>query len=129
MTAIDTNVLVRLLTNDDPVQSPRAARVLARDDVFVSTSVLLETEWVLRGAYGLGGPAIHAAFERLVSTASIALESPAAVHQAVDWLGAGMDFADALHLASASGETFVTFDRKLAKRAARAEGAPRVELL
>jgi predicted nucleic-acid-binding protein len=47
---VDTNVLVRLVTNDDPVQSIKAARLFAEEDVFVSRTVLREVEWVLRGA-------------------------------------------------------------------------------
>jgi predicted nucleic-acid-binding protein len=51
--AVDTNVIVRLVANDDPAQSPRAARLFAREDVYVPKTVVLETEWVLRVAYEL----------------------------------------------------------------------------
>lgn len=130
MIAIDTNVLVRLLTNDDPVQSPRAAAVFAREDVHIPKTVLLETEWVLRGAYGLAPTTIQAAFERLRSTRSVTLEDPTGVQQALAWYTAGMDFADALHLASAGqANRFVTFDGVLVKRAKRLGGLVDVERL
>ena len=53
MLAVDTNVVVRYLANDDTAQAARAQRLLARDDVFVPLTVLLEAEWVLRGAFGI----------------------------------------------------------------------------
>jgi len=130
MIAADTNVLVRLLTNDDARQSPRAAEVFSSEDVFIAKTVLLETEWVLRAAYGLSPASIGAAFARLASTASVSLEDAGAVAHALSWYGAGMDFADAVHLASAaSASAFVTFDRPLARRAKAAKGAPPVTLL
>src|ERR1041385_573755 len=52
MLAIDTNVVVRYLTSDHPKQAARAEALVERQDVFVATTVLLETEWVLRSAYG-----------------------------------------------------------------------------
>jgi predicted nucleic-acid-binding protein len=51
MIAVDTNILVRILTNDDPIQARRAVKILKSDDIFISKSVLLETERVLRQAY------------------------------------------------------------------------------
>jgi len=130
MIAIDTNVLVRLVTDDDEAQSARAAHLFASDDVWLSKTVLLETEWVLRGAYHLDPEAIHEVFERLLSTVSVSIESSEAVRLALSWFHTGMDFADALHLASVStAEKFATFDRKLARRARRIEDAPAVESL
>jgi predicted nucleic-acid-binding protein len=128
--AVDTNVLVRLVTNDDPVQSPRAARLFVKEDVFVSLTVLLEVEWVLRGAYELPPPAIQNAFERLVSVPSVTVEAAAAVARALTWFAGGMDFADALHLASSATSVtgFHTFDKALARRAGKLANAPAVEL-
>jgi predicted nucleic-acid-binding protein len=44
MIAVDTNLLVRILTNDDPNQARRAVKILKSDDIFISKTVLLETE-------------------------------------------------------------------------------------
>jgi predicted nucleic-acid-binding protein len=49
--AVDTNVVVRFLVNDDREQARRARALVDGKDVFVATTVLLETEWVLRSAY------------------------------------------------------------------------------
>ena len=52
MLAIDTNLIVRYLVGDDPGQAARARRLIDNNDVFICTTVLLETEWVLRSVYG-----------------------------------------------------------------------------
>ncbi|HEX3597312.1 MAG TPA: type II toxin-antitoxin system VapC family toxin [Polyangiaceae bacterium] len=130
MIAVDTNVLVRLVTNDDPVQSPRAARLFVEQDVFVSWTVLLEVEWVLRGAYELPPPTIQNAFERLMSVPSVTVDAAAAVARALTWFADGMDFADALHLASSATSVtrFHTFDKTFARRARKLGTTPAVEL-
>ena len=48
MLAVDTNLVVRLLTNDEPAQAKRAAAAFAANEIYIAKSVLLETEWVLR---------------------------------------------------------------------------------
>jgi predicted nucleic-acid-binding protein len=122
MISIDTNILVRLVANDDATQSPRAAQLFAADDVFVPKTVMLETEWVLRFSYALPRAAIAAAFGKVLSASSVTGEGAEAVQSAIDAYAAGMDFADALHLCSSvSSEKFLTFDKKLARAAARAK--------
>jgi predicted nucleic-acid-binding protein len=114
MHAVDTNVIVRYLTFDDPDQSGRATAVMEGLEVWISTTVLLETEWVLRRAYRFSVTALVGALRRLAGLSNVALEDPSLAHQALDWCEAGMDFADALHLASSAGrEAFLTFDRQL----------------
>lgn len=130
MIAVDTNVLVRLVTNDDPKQSPRAAQVFVEDDVYLSKTVLLETEWVLRSAYALSTSVIGSAFARLLEVPSVTLEDSPAVVRALNLYAAGMDFADALHLASSTIATrFATFDKAFARCAAKLEATPVVALL
>jgi predicted nucleic-acid-binding protein len=124
--AIDTNVVVRLLTNDDPAQAARAADLLARERVLVPKTVLLETEWVLRYSYELPPSVVLAAFRKLLGLPQVAAEDATAIARALELYEGGMDFADALHLASARDATaFATFDTRLAKRAGR-ESAVRV---
>lgn len=114
--AIDTNVLVRFLTADDPRQAQAARGVIEAGKIFIGTTVVLETEWVLRAGYRLSSPEIAAALRGLGGLAGVSLEEPAKVAQALDWMAEGMDFADALHLArSGHCSAFITFDRKLAK--------------
>lgn len=62
--ALDTNVLVRLLVNDDPAQAEQAAELIDSSPAcFVPITVALELEWVLRGAYKLPREAVITAFE------------------------------------------------------------------
>jgi len=63
MIAVDTNLLVRLLTNDDPVEAKRALRVMESDDILIPKTVLLETEWVLRHGYVLAREIIAQSFQ------------------------------------------------------------------
>jgi predicted nucleic-acid-binding protein len=129
--ALDTNVLVRIFTRDDPAQAEVAAGVLRREPCLVPKTVLLETEWVLRYTYELEPETILEAFSRLLGFRGVEVEDRAAVLRALRWYRQGLDFADALHLASSGdAESFATFDRTLSSQAARhCEGAPTVELL
>lgn len=125
MIAVDTNVLVRVLTNDEPAQAKRALKRMRSDAVWISKTVLLETEWVLRHAYALDAAAIGRAFTTLLAVASVEVEGRAAVLRAMAWHATGMDFADAMHLAASdAASAFVTFDRKLARAAKRAGAKP-----
>jgi len=127
MLAVDTNVIVRYLTNDHPEQSPRARALIDGHDIRVATTVLLETEWVLRSVYRYTPVQIAGALRQFAGLPRVELESPAVVAQALDWAQQGMDFADALHLgASGDCEAFVTFDMDFVKKTAKA-GSVRVQ--
>lgn len=116
MLAIDTNIVVRYLTNDHPEQSLRARRLIEDQSVFVAVTVMLETEWVLRGAYGYDQTAIISALRVFGGLPTVEMEDATIISSALDLAQAGMDFADALHLGRASHcEGFATFDRKLIK--------------
>lgn len=127
MIALDTNVLVRVVTNDDPGQTKRALSRLRTDSAWVSRTVLLETAWVLRHAYGLDPGAVRSALSTLLGVGTIEMEDRAAVLRALSWNAAGMDFADALHLAvCGEASVFLSFDRALARAARRAGARPEV---
>ena len=123
MIAADTNVLVRYVTNDDPVQARKAADLLAgQETVLIAHSVLLEMEWVLRAVYELPRPAILKAMRQILGLRSTHVEQAALIAETLDRYGRGFDFADALHLAlTAAASPFVTFDKRLV-RAAQADG-------
>lgn len=122
MLAIDTNVVVRYLTGDHPEQSARARAVIDGHDVFVSDTVMLESDWVLRSAYGFAPGAVSRALRAFAGLARVSLESPEIVGEALDHAEGGMDFADALHLGRAGHcDAFITFDRAFI-RAAKAAG-------
>ena len=121
MVAIDTNVLVRLLTGDDAAQTRYAVALFETERIFIAKTVLLETEWVLRYSYELKPAVILSALRKTVGLAQVTVEDVPAVEQAFTLYDAGMDFADALHLASSrAAEIFATFDVRVKKRAASA---------
>jgi predicted nucleic-acid-binding protein len=123
MIALDTNVVGRFLTADDATQARRARRLIESSEILVPATVLLEAEWVLRAAYGFSAQQIHDSFLALLGIPTLHTDAPDRVGQALDWYAAGLDFADALHLAfSQSAERFATFDDKLVKRANSIEG-------
>jgi predicted nucleic-acid-binding protein len=116
--AADTNIIVRLLTNDDPRQTARARALFEADTIFLPKTVLLEAEWVLRRLYGLDRLPIAKALDALISLPNVRCEDEPAVRQALDWKRGGLDFADAMHLASSRiASSFATFDRRMIKRA------------
>ena len=134
MRALDTNVLARFFVDDADdaraaKQRPSAIAALAGRS-FVSVTVLLELEWVLRGFYELSTRDISRVLRALASIEHVTLEDRGAVLVAVDAFDRGLDFADALHLARSSRASgFATFDQRLAKRATGLALAPPVELL
>ncbi len=126
MLAIDTNIIVRLIVVDDRAQALRARRVIETSDVLVSATVLLETEWVLRGIYKRSPENIVRSLRGFLQLPHVFVEDRTVVDEALKWAEAGMDFADALHLAGARGmEAFLSFDRDL-ERDAKRLGAPLV---
>jgi predicted nucleic-acid-binding protein len=130
MIALDTNVLVRVLTRDDPAQAAVATAILRREESFIAKTVLLETEWVLRYTYDLDRASVYSALLKLVGYRGVEIEARATVVRALSWYRQGLDFADALHLASSgSAERFATFDRPLFRASQDCEGAPIVEWL
>jgi len=116
--AVDTNLVVRLVTNDDKAQATRAKAVFAANDIFVPKTVLLEAEWVLRFTYELDRSSILRGLRGVLGMANVTGEDGANVAKALDWYERGLDLADAFHLsASSDAKRFATFDAKLVKRA------------
>ena len=112
MIAVDTNILVRLLTGDDPKQVMAARAVLLRDSVWVAKTVILETAWVLGSLYAFDDAAIVDALTKFLGLDNVQAEDEPAVAAALALTAQGIDFADAFHLASRpAGASFVTFDK------------------
>ena len=127
MIAIDTNILVRLLTRDDRVQAKRAVALFEREEIYVAKTVLLETEWVLRYCYKLNRPVILNALKSALGLSQVTVEDSPSVAEALALFESGMDFADALHLASSSAAAqFATFDERLKRHADKAAPGRRV---
>jgi predicted nucleic-acid-binding protein len=112
--SVDTNVIVRLLTGDDQSQFKRAKALFEKVTIVITTTVILESEWVLRYAYNYEQSEITNAFKALFGLPDVNLQEPLVMSNAIEWYQQGMDFTDAIHLAkSQDAEGFVTFDKKL----------------
>jgi predicted nucleic-acid-binding protein len=130
MIVVDTNILVRFIVNDGPTQSERVFRLFDEREVRVIATVLLECEWVLRSFYKFPSERVCEAFRLLLRMDSVFWDDVTAVVSAVAWHAAGMEFADALHLAQTRSEqTFATFYGDLAKHARRNTASARIEIL
>ena len=120
MLAVDTNVLVRYLIRDDPDQTARATKLVRSQAIWVSKTVLLETAWVLTKSYAYPPERVAQVFRELLGLPTVSPEDDLTIVQALDWFEQGIDFADALHLAS-PGFTmpFATFDHELIRKSRR----------
>ncbi|MCP3963583.1 MAG: type II toxin-antitoxin system VapC family toxin [bacterium] len=122
MRGLDTNVLVRYLTQDDPSQFAEASKLVEETEsaggrLYVNKVVLCELTWVLRGSrYGFDRPVIAEVIERLLEVPVFELEDRDEVAGAVAEYRAGKaDFADYLigqHNLAAGCEDTVTFDTR-----------------
>ena len=119
MIGVDTNVIVRLITRDDEEQFRRAKALFANHDVFIPDTVILESEWVLRYAYGFSPEEICKALLLLLGLGNVRVMDSARLCQVIEWHGRGLDFADGLHLATSQKQTvtFQTFDKDFVSRA------------
>jgi predicted nucleic-acid-binding protein len=114
MNAIDTNLLVRLILNDDAAQAQKALAILnSPEQIWIAKSVFLELEWVLRGVYKFEKQAIYDVLIDFLDLENVLIEQVEQIKFALSYYQQGMDFGDAIHLVS-SLETnhFYTFDKK-----------------
>lgn len=124
MKAVDSNVLLRIITGDDPHQESVAQALIAEHDVFVPLTVVLETEWVLRSFYRWRRGRIADALAGLDDFRRIRLERADDMLWAVERMREGADFADMIHLAASGDATvFATFDTDVEKHVRH--GGPR----
>jgi predicted nucleic-acid-binding protein len=126
MRAIDTNVLVRLLTRDDAGQTARAESFIATG-AWISHPVLIETVWVLESVFGLDPSGIATSVGMLLEHAQLVIQDPDVVGAALRSYRAhdGVEFSDCLILESARKAGHLplgTFDRAFS----RLEGAERI---
>lgn len=124
MIGLDTNILVRYLAQDDPIQSPKASKIIEQrlteaNPGFVSIVAMVETVWVLERAFGLATQDIVKAVERVLQTDVLVVENEQEVFSAMIALKEGQgSFADAViaALGARMGCSYtLTFDRKAAR--------------
>ena len=120
MIALDTNVVVRFLTQDDPTQAARANALFARlteaEPGFLCREVVVELVWVLERAYGLPRPDISAALNGLLASRELIVEAPDRTGLALErYHHGGAGFSDhmiALAARDAGCNATLSFDRK-----------------
>ncbi|PIE41756.1 MAG: PIN domain nuclease [Gammaproteobacteria bacterium] len=117
MVAIDTNIIIRLLTCDDKKQYSTSLKLFREEQIYIPDTVILETEWVLRFAYEFKPEEVCEALRKLFGLPNVYLANERLVAQAIDWHEKGLDFADSFHLALCQGiPTLKTFDEKFIKQ-------------
>jgi predicted nucleic-acid-binding protein len=122
MVTFDTNVVLRIVVRDDPLQCARAEGVwrpaLAGEGVFLTTTVLVEIAWVLRTAFKFDRATIASKLQHLIDSRGVTVENDPVVRYAVERYKRGpADFSDWLILASARSANalpVLTFDRRFA---------------
>ena len=124
MVALDTNVIVRYIAQDDPVQSAAATHIFEevisdKNHGFISSIALCETVWVLSRAYGQSRETLLRVIETLLKTDNLELEHRDVVWNAMDDFKSGeADFSDYLlaRIGKAAGaSTTLSFDDKALK--------------
>lgn len=132
MIAVDTNVLVRYAVKDNYLQTLEATDFLANHICWVHKTVLLETVWVLssKAGYALSREAVIERVRHILGLENVYAQDEVDVANALTWFEAGMDFADALHLASSNAlDGFATFDRRMQLKASELNLTQSVVLL
>ena len=89
MIAVDTNVVVRLLTKDDQTQFRKAVRLFNEEQLFIPDSVILETEWVLRFAYRFSTSNIASALRKLLGLANVQVDNSKKIAKAIEGMNKG----------------------------------------
>ena len=115
--------------DDHPEQVAVVRQLIASDSIFISRTVLLETEWVLRARYKKTRDQLSAFFSALLEVDNTVVEDAEAVSHALEWYAQGADFADALHLAVCGKAVMHTFDREFCKSSREAGTTPEVRVL
>jgi predicted nucleic-acid-binding protein len=129
MIAFDTNLLVRFLVDDNKSQADLAEALLQANTVFISRTVLLETEWVLRSRYHQQRNQLEILIDQLLNSENVLLEDSEQIARALEWYRHGADFADALHLAACGNAIMHTFDQGFCRAARKAGLTPEIRIL
>lgn len=117
MIAIDTNVVLRLILDDDRHQIDAIRHLMQRQRLFVSLTVLLETGWVLESRYRLPRSQVAAALDGIAALDGVAIGRAVLARWAIDRYRAGGDWADMIHIVSAAKtDGFATLDRGLRRK-------------
>ena len=129
MIAVDANIVLRLILDDDQAQVAAARRLLASNRLLITSCVIIEAEWVLRSAFRWSRERINGALVALTEFSNVVASAPDELAWALERHADGGDLADMMHIAAARDtERFVTLDRGALKGAGERPPVP-VELL
>ena len=120
MIALDTDILVRYAVKDNQRQAKTATEFLKKNNCIILKTVMLELAWVLssQAGYNLSRTQVAERLRHICGLPTITVEDASGAAQAITWYEQGMDFADALHLASSTScSGFATMDRKMTAKA------------
>ena len=124
MAALDTNILVRFIVEDDAEQLAAAKKLIRRcvtagQNLFIPVTVALELEWVLRSGFEFDKRVVMQTFNALLATVELSFQAESALEMALQLYSQGTaDFSDCVHvsLAHSAGEAPLwTFDKAAAK--------------
>lgn len=123
MIGLDTNIVVRFIMDDDPVQSRQAQHIIERKLTklkpgFISLATILETAWVLESVYKRSSRQVAGAIHRILQIETFIIQNEQEVYTAMIALQTGQDFADTLIAALglwAGCDTTLTFDKKASR--------------
>ncbi len=117
MIAVDTNIVLRLILDDEPRQIETIRQLMQRQRLFVSLTVLLETGWVLESRYRMPRSQVVASLDGITALEGVAIARPLLARWAIDRYQAGGDWADMIHIASAAKTGgFATLDRAVHRK-------------
>lgn len=118
MVAVDTNIVVRLLIQDDIKQFKLLETFLKDKSLYIPKTVVLETVWVLDHLYDLPKAKIHSLLSDFFQVKHAVFEDEDTIESALKLYGEGFGFADALHYASANlAKIYLSFDKKFVNKA------------
>lgn len=111
--ALDTNIVLRYLIKDDADQAQWATHFLLQHQSLLLPTVVLEAAWVMgsQRGYALEPATVAERLRHIAGLPTVSVEQAPLVAQAINWYEAGMDFADALHLALSGSAGLATFDQ------------------
>ena len=121
MTGLDTNILVRFLTQDDAVQCRAVLSMLMKKGAtfFVPDLVLVETDWVLSSLYDWTRDEVADAMAKLMTLHNLAFENEGRIRSALRALRHGADLSDELIVDGCRKigcRNIATFDKGMARR-------------
>lgn len=128
MISLDSSVLLRYITKDHAQLSPVALAIVTNNACFVSKVALMEMVFTLESFYQRGRSEIVTALRTLFGLTTVTIESQSVTAHAVIWYAEGLDFGDAMILASSGDcDRVASFDRDFQRLAAKVGATPKVD--